>query len=359
MAHHAPRTTTTGHPPKSRGPAVAAALEVRTGRLIEIEAGEAERLRQLCRAGELVCPLVGCEAPELTTVRGFRNRWGTLVPDTFRHLRRPRDPFHAKESLRHFASKFAVAAWLADCGADDVRVERTVRVNTARRETRRRRPDVSGNFGPHRVAIEIQVSRLAETEWRARTRGLESVGYRVAWLWAWTSQTETVAATTALRALAASGAELWFLDIGARGAQLGRAFREERVGQQVFRLHPHGYSGSVRIDWQPIETVRMAFDATLFDPTKPAVPDQHDEWQSAKRAADQRSTDLANSQAIPRWRPKTDKDRTAMARAEKAAEAERQRQARTRGAIETAIELRANTEESRVERLIRQHFGTT
>ena len=149
------------------------AFDLAHGALVRIGAGQADRLRQRARDGELVCPVGDCTAPAMRTRRGYHNRFGTFVPDGFRHHRSP-DPEHHPETLAHIIGKLLVERWLIAAGWTDV--------HTERRDTQSgRTPDVSARLGARRLAVEVQYAQLSADEWQARTDALRASGFEVIW----------------------------------------------------------------------------------------------------------------------------------------------------------------------------------
>lgn len=236
---------------------------------VVIERGEADVLRPLCEAGRLLCPIDRCPSPQITTRRSYTNAWGTLVVDGFRHLVAPDDFDHSPESLRHLDGKVAVREWLRRLGFMSVRVERTVR--TRHRSTGGatfRRPDVVGDHpGGQKVAFEVQVSPLGADEWRSRTSDLRRRGWRVQWLWAWMNPGGRRALTTALRASADDGSDVWSLEPhGDDGPMLGWGWQHRTVGGAKFKVTPFEFAESISFDWYPMDEVLVDQRGHLLRP---------------------------------------------------------------------------------------------
>lgn len=275
------------------------AWDVEAGELVWIGHGDADRLRAACRDGRLVCPIPNCSRPALTTRRAYTNRWGTLVVDGFRHLVAPDvdDRVHSPESARHQAGKAAVKAWLRSQGFTSVRAERTVRIDPGGQRPgrgRRRRPDVSGvHRSGRRVAVEVQVTPLGEPAWRARTADLRAGGWAPLWLWAWPVGSLSYADTTALRAAADDGFDVWFLDVAPDGARLGWAHQAATIGGEEFKVPPSRYDQPVHIDWTSLDMSVIAPDGTLRPRTSEdderrlvaahARQEEHDRQQESDR----------------------------------------------------------------------------
>lgn len=250
------------------GPRMTSAWDVEAQEFVTIRSGEAAQLRDACWAGRLVCPIADCSSPAITTRRQYENRWGTVVADGFKHRTAPVEGEHSAESVRHQDGKAAVVEWLRSLGFTQVRAEHVVR--TAHRSSdgrpKVRRPDVHGRHPAGRaVAVEVQVSPLTEDEWRARTNDLQRKGRAAVWFWAWPVGVGVDhAATTALRAAAKAGLDLWFLDpYGDDGPLLGWAHQVQTLGGEDFRLPPYDFGAPLSFDWQPLADHWIAPDGTV------------------------------------------------------------------------------------------------
>jgi hypothetical protein len=243
--------------------------------LVVIRRGQADTLRERCRSGRLVCPIVGCSAPAFTTRRLFVNRWGTEVIDGFRHLVAPDDAVHTPESVRHQEGKAQVAAWLKALGLRDVSVERSVTVGhrPASGKARVRRPDVKAiTRDGERLAVEIQVSPITEDLWRRRTSDLAGERYKVIWLWTWKADLDRVNAdTTALRSQITQAIRPWFLDPQHdEGPRLAATHQVARVGGERFVVPPFDPQLPLDLTWRALsehhlEGTRIAVGAGDVD----------------------------------------------------------------------------------------------
>jgi len=216
------------------------------GAFRRIDLGEAAPLRERCKRGDLVCPMADCASPDLTTRRAYRNAFGTLVRDGFRHVRQP-TPRHSPESVLHVQGKLHVAAWLTSIGAEDVHVER--------RDTQARRvPDVTARMRDGtRVAIEVQYSPLTARSWARRNEDLLAAGLRPIWLWGHRGAGDAVTdirLTPIQQIILRSGEGVWWID--AERGRLGDPF-VERPRLREFRLAPEHHDRDCRVEWAPIE----------------------------------------------------------------------------------------------------------
>lgn len=144
--------------------------------LVYLAPGEADRVREDCRAGHLICPFPGCDAPAFwASGRGGRRR------HHFRHRHVPVGA-HAPESYFHLVGKHAIAAWLRRTHPDAT-VE--VEVETSDRS---RRTDVLAVFpDERRFAFEIQYALIGADEWRERHESYRAQAIRDVWLFGHTS----------------------------------------------------------------------------------------------------------------------------------------------------------------------------
>lgn len=144
--------------------------------LVYLAPGEADRVREDCRAGHLVCPFPGCDAPAFWASGGSGRR-----RHHFRHRHVP-VRVHAPESYFHLVGKHAVAAWLR-------RAHPAARVEVeSETSDRSRRADVLAVFpDDRRFAFEIQYAPLTAAEWTARHESYQALGIRDIWLFGHTS----------------------------------------------------------------------------------------------------------------------------------------------------------------------------
>jgi Competence protein CoiA-like family len=126
--------------------------------LFRLERGGAPAVRADARAGHLICPVPGCEAPAYTTRGGSRR-------DHFAHLRLA-GAGHAPETFFHFVAKQLLGEWLrsrypiAHVVVDHQAVEN------------RQVPDVLCTFPDgRRFAFEVQYAALTEADWEKRHHG--------------------------------------------------------------------------------------------------------------------------------------------------------------------------------------------
>lgn len=245
------------------------AFDLTHGALVRIGVGQAERLRQRAREGELVCPVGDCSAPEMRTRRGYRNRFGTFVPDGFRHHHAP-DPGHNPETLAHITGKLLVARWLTAAGWTDVHAER--------RDTQSgRTPDVSARLGASRLAVEVQYAPLSTTEWQVRTDALRASGFEVIWLWG--GQAPAPGASqypSSLRAVQAelvrNGEPVLWIDPDAAAVGISAGIRNQRPGGRA-RAHqvliePEAGDSTVQITWALIWECRALAGDGLWHPRR-------------------------------------------------------------------------------------------
>ena len=298
-----------------------------------IRRGQAEALRESCRSGRLVCPIEGCSAPAFTTRRLYVNRWGTEVVDGFRHLVAPDDAVHTPESVRHQEGKAQVAAWLKDLGLGDVSVERSVKVGhrPASGRVKVRRPDVKAiTCDGERLAVEIQVSPIAEELWRRRTSDLSGQRYTVIWLWTWTDLDRVNADTTALRAQITQGLRPWFLDPQHdEGPRLAASHQIARVDGDRFQVPPFDPHLPLDLTWRALSDHHL-------DGTRIAVGagdvDESAEFALAKERTEAGARHNATCPGRGGgWEVRPPLDPEALARRERRAQ-ERQARAAERGA---------------------------
>lgn len=325
------------------------AWDVLLDEFVVIQAGDADRLRPLCKSGRLRCPVVDCPTPEITTRSGFTNAWGTFVTDGFRHLVAPDDLSHSPESLRHLDGKAIVAGWLIEQGVADVRTERTVRIgHTPQGRPRYRRPDVGGRQpNGQKIAFEVQVSSLDAGSWQDRTSDLRKRGWRVQWLWSWLNPTGQRALTTALRASVAAGEDVWFLDPDGdeTGPLLGWGSQIRTVAGEDFQVRPFDFTIPIQFDWFPIGGVTVNGDGRLL---RPGAVDDTDRLNAALLRE-------AREQAMVR--AEQQRQQLEQERAARRLRAEQERLARRRAiAAERDARMREHREADRAERLVRAQF---
>jgi hypothetical protein len=139
--------------------------------LVYLAPGEADRVREDCRAGHLICPVPGCDAPAFWASGGSSRR-----RHHFRHRHVPVGA-HAPESYFHLVGKHAVAAWLRRSHP-----EAAVEVE-AETSDRSRRADVLAVFpDERRFAFEIQYAPITAGEWAARHESYRAQGIQDIWL---------------------------------------------------------------------------------------------------------------------------------------------------------------------------------
>lgn len=144
--------------------------------LVYLAPGGADRVREDCRAGHLICPFPGCDAPAFWASGGGGRR-----RHHFRHRHVPVG-VHAPESYFHLVGKHAVAAWLRRTHPD-ARVEVESETSDGSR-----RADVLAVFpDERRFAFEIQYAPIGADEWRERHESYSAQGIRDVWLFGHTS----------------------------------------------------------------------------------------------------------------------------------------------------------------------------
>ena len=138
--------------------------------LWRLEHGRASELRQWVK-DYVRCPVPGCAAPELTTVR----REGGV--DGLRHLRAGGEG-HSVESLFHIQANALIEDW-AKRRFPTAGVKREERT-----ESGERRADVmlTSSDGAVKIAFEIQYSPLTPDEWRTRHKSYAREGIADIWL---------------------------------------------------------------------------------------------------------------------------------------------------------------------------------
>lgn len=144
--------------------------------LVYLAPGEADRVRDDCRGGHLVCPFDSCDAPAFWASGGSGGR-----RHHFRHRHVPAGA-HTPESYFHLVGKHAVAAWLR-------RAHPEARAELERETSdRTRRADVLAVFPDgRRFAFEIQYALIGADEWRERHESYRAQGIRDVWLFGHTS----------------------------------------------------------------------------------------------------------------------------------------------------------------------------
>jgi len=144
--------------------------------LVYLARGEADRVRDDCRVGHLVCPFPGCDSPAFWASGGSGRR-----RHHFKHRHVPTG-VHTPESYFHLVGKHAVAAWLRHAHPE-ARVE--VESETSDRS---RRADVLAVFpDDRRFAFEIQYAPIGAGEWRERHESYLAHGIRDVWLFGHTA----------------------------------------------------------------------------------------------------------------------------------------------------------------------------
>ncbi|RWZ67854.1 hypothetical protein ELQ92_00850 [Labedella populi] len=121
-----------------------------TGDLVELADGQAAAMRQTTRT-ELMCPVLKCPDPSITTVGSLTRR------DHFRHLRSDPSVDHSPETWFHVEAKALMARWARWAHPDAV-----VDVEKPSNASRERVADVMVTFPDDtRYAIEVQYSSLS------------------------------------------------------------------------------------------------------------------------------------------------------------------------------------------------------
>lgn len=200
--------------------------------LYVLQDGEAESVREWAKS-QLMCPLPGCPAPDLTVVSRFPRR-----RDGFRHGAGAGN--HSAESIHHLQGKAVISQWLASLiGADRVEAE-------AASDTQRRRvADVMATLpSGQRIAFEIQYASLSVAGWRRRHESYRDQGIVDVWLWGHTRLSDArvppggdrFGLTDVLDELAQHSLPVLFINPGR--AQVGIGYDWD--GEQA--VHPYGSS---------------------------------------------------------------------------------------------------------------------
>jgi hypothetical protein len=168
--------------------------------------GTADATRQLTR-DELLCPIVGCPTPALTTVNG-----GTRARDHFRH-HTANDADHPGESLLNVEGKAQIALWAAGRypGA-------RVQLEEASSDAWERVADVMVTLvNGKRIAIKVQYASLQPEKWQTWHDSYVNQGIRDVWLFGHTGNHLTrlpdgrIRLNPTLERVAATGMPvLWF-----------------------------------------------------------------------------------------------------------------------------------------------------
>lgn len=134
--------------------------------------GEADRFKQDCRDGHLICPFPGCDRPKYKAVGGTSGR-----RHHFAHLSSSTDVEHNPERFFHLVGKEIIASW-ARRTVDYAEVEIEGRVESGQIA------DVlitSPRTGA-RVAVEVQYSDITFGAWKVRDDKYRAIGIVPVWL---------------------------------------------------------------------------------------------------------------------------------------------------------------------------------
>lgn len=141
-----------------------------SGALVRLAPGTARQSRQHTRQ-DLMCPVPGCTAPDITTV----DRSATGHRDGYRHLIRGSGD-HSGEGFHHLLAKAAVLHWAR---AHPAVLHAATEVGIGDRVA-----DVLiEGVGGFVIAIEVQYAALDVNSWRARDSSYRDLGITPVWLW--------------------------------------------------------------------------------------------------------------------------------------------------------------------------------
>ncbi|MFF2486258.1 competence protein CoiA [Microbacterium sp. NPDC058062] len=192
--------------------------------------GEAEQHRHLART-ELMCPVRGCPAPDITTVGGERRHH-------YRHLVKNATTDHGAETWYHLEAKHVLASWASVWHEGAVvEIERVL-------GSRDRVADVFvGLPDGTQYAIEVQFSSLTPELFRERHRWYRDAGIVDVWLFihagvhlrtGW-NDTRDVTYSPTHRAVRYSGVPVLWLN--PQQQMVGYATRTLTIGTRTYRTH--------------------------------------------------------------------------------------------------------------------------
>jgi hypothetical protein len=133
------------------------ARERSTGRVVFLPDGEADRFRAACNAGQLLCPIPGCDSP------AFRARGAEILRHHFAH--REATASHAPHEVWRVEALAAVRGWLTDRWP-------SLRVTPVGGDALELTSPRTGR----RVVLAMTARRITVDAWRERRRDAESRG---------------------------------------------------------------------------------------------------------------------------------------------------------------------------------------
>lgn len=201
-----------------------------TSELVLLPHGQAEAFRELART-QLMCPVRGCPAPQVTTVGGDRRHH-------YRHLVKAASTDHSPETWHHLEAKQVLEAWAKERypGAI-VEQEKVLGSRDRIADVFVTLPDGS------RYAIEVQFSSLTTDQFRERHRWYRDAGIVDVWLFIhagvqlrqdW-DRTLRVTYSPTHHAVAQTGAPMFW--VNPQQKMIGYATRTINVGGHTYRTH--------------------------------------------------------------------------------------------------------------------------
>lgn len=249
--------------------------------------GEALQRREIART-QLMCPVPGCPAPEITTVGGERRHH-------YRHLVKDVATDHGAETWYHLEAKQVLAAWAAEhCPNAVVEIEKVL-------GSRDRIADVFATLPDGtQYAIEVQFSSLTPDLFAERHRWFRGAGIVDIWLFihagvhfrtGW-NDTRNVTYSPTHRAVRDSDVRvLW---VNPQQQRIGYATRTLSIGNRTYRTHAQDEGEfavepleQFRLDARGMATVALA----KIDQDTAAANDAVDSAERARVAAEQRWQD--------------------------------------------------------------------
>lgn len=245
--------------------------------LVLLPPGKAVEFRDFARR-QLMCPVPGCPAPQITTVSGDRRHH-------YRHLAKDATTEHGPETWYHLEAKQVLASWARE--RHPFAIVEQERVLGARD----RIADVFVALpGGSRYAIEVQFSSLTPELFRERHQWYRDAGIIDVWLFIHagvnlrTEWDNTVRVTYSPTGRAIADAGLRVLWVNPQQKMVGYATSPLKVGARTYRTHPtnEGEFTTEPIDNFKLTRTGMSSDALVAVDADTAAA--RDATEKAKRA---------------------------------------------------------------------------